>query len=242
MRRTCEGFTLIELAVVLVIVGLLLSGTFLALGAQSELRARSETQRTLELARDALIGFAVRYGRLPCPAAAGSSGLEYNWDAATGACGIGDGLAPATTLGLAPIDASGALLDGWGNPVRYAVTAAGSDSATGCPPPVANVYTQANALRNLGFVCIKPDLRICLDRTCPDPKFDAPAVLYSLGRNGREAPGGVGPNEQENADGDKIFVARETTRAAQGGEEFDDIVVWLSPHVLYARLIAAAAN
>jgi len=242
MRRPGGGFTLIELAVVLAIVGLLLAGAFLALGAQSEMRARGETQRTLELARDALIGFAVRYGRLPCPAAAGSGALEYNWNAATGACGVGDGLAPATTLGLAPIDASGALLDGWGNPVRYAVTTAASDAATGCPPPVANVYTQTNALRNLGFVCVKPDLRVCLDRACPDPKFDTPAVLYSLGRNGREAPGGIGPNERENTDGDRIFVSRETTRAAQGAEEFDDVVVWLSPHVLYARLIAAAAN
>ena len=242
MKRNHAGFTLVELAIVLVIVGLLLAGAVATIDAQSELRARTETQRTLETARDALVGFAVRNGRLPCPATATSGGLEFEWNAATGACGAADGFVPAATLALAPLDASGLLVDGWLNRVRYAVSAASSDNNAGCPPPIANVYTRTNALRNLGFVCIKPDLRVCIDRTCPDPKFDAPAVLYSLGRNGREAPGGSGINEQENTDGDKIFVARELTRAAQGAQEFDDMVLWLSPHVLYARLIAAGAN
>jgi len=149
---------------------------------------------------------------------------------------------PAATLALAPLDANGLLTDGWLNRVRYAVSPATSDSSGDCPPPIANVYTRTNALRNLGFACVKPDLRVCSDRACPDPKFEAPAVIYSPGRNGHEAPGGIGVNEQENVDGDKTFVARETTRAAQGGQEFDDVVIWLSPHVLYARLIAASAN
>ena len=63
------AFTLVELAVVLAIVGLLLSSLTYTLAAHTEQRTREQTQRTLEQAREALIGFAITNGRLPCPAA-----------------------------------------------------------------------------------------------------------------------------------------------------------------------------
>ena len=68
--RRDAAFTLVELAVVLMVVGLLLSTLTYTLAAQVDQRTREQTQRTLEQAREALIGFAITNGRLPCPASA----------------------------------------------------------------------------------------------------------------------------------------------------------------------------
>ena len=67
------GFTLMELAVVLMIVGLLLGGLFIPLSSQRDLQGRQTTEKALADIREALIGFAVINGRLPCPAQANIS-------------------------------------------------------------------------------------------------------------------------------------------------------------------------
>ena len=63
-----RGFTLIELAIVMFIVALMLGGMLLPLSAQQDVRARSETTRMMNEAREALIGFAMINDRFPCPA------------------------------------------------------------------------------------------------------------------------------------------------------------------------------
>jgi prepilin-type N-terminal cleavage/methylation domain-containing protein len=49
------GFTLVELAIVLIIVTLLTSGLMMSLMAQQEMMASAETQRRLNEARDCLV-------------------------------------------------------------------------------------------------------------------------------------------------------------------------------------------
>lgn len=71
-----RGFTLAEMAVVLVIVALLIAGMMLPLSAQQEIRARQETEKTLSDIREALLGFAVANGRLPRPAISATNGAE----------------------------------------------------------------------------------------------------------------------------------------------------------------------
>lgn len=65
---SCQGFTLMELTVVLVIVGLLLGGLLVPLSAQRDVDFAKATDKSLADIREALIGFAVINGRLPCPA------------------------------------------------------------------------------------------------------------------------------------------------------------------------------
>lgn len=77
-----RGFTLVELAMVLVIFSLLVGGMLMGLGAQRQVAENNESQKQLGEIRDALIGFAVANGRLPCPAdptlvsGAAGAGLE----------------------------------------------------------------------------------------------------------------------------------------------------------------------
>src|SRR5215468_4191829 len=102
----CErGFTLLELAVVVLVVTLLLGSLLVPLATQVEQRNVSETQKRLQEIKEALIGFAMANGRFPCPAGnqPGDKGIEkFAGVPASGNCtNFFDGYVPGITLGLA---------------------------------------------------------------------------------------------------------------------------------------------
>lgn len=57
--KQARGFTLIELAIVLVIMTILIGGLAMPLSAQIQARRIAETNRTLEEAKEALVGYAM---------------------------------------------------------------------------------------------------------------------------------------------------------------------------------------
>ncbi len=60
-----RGFTLIELAIVLVIITILVGGLAMPLSAQIQARRIAETKKTLEEAREAIIGYAMSHRTKP---------------------------------------------------------------------------------------------------------------------------------------------------------------------------------
>lgn len=60
MKRT-RGFTLIELAIVLVIITILIGGLAMPLSAQIQARRIAETKKVLEEAREAIAGYAITH-------------------------------------------------------------------------------------------------------------------------------------------------------------------------------------
>lgn len=233
--KTSYGFTLIEMAVVLVIIGLMLGGLLVPLSVQMDMRGYQETNKRLDEAKEALIGFAMANGRLPCPASDTSLGIED--PVGGGNCNHDyDGFLPAATLGLTNVDGSGYALDGWGgnpvNRIRYAVTIGNT-----------NAFTTTNGMRTTGLSTLAPDLYVCASGsvvtaancgTATSLTSTAVAVVFSAGKN---APtGGAGTDESKNYDNDIVFVSHEP---ATGANEFDDIVTWLSPNLLYNRMVAA---
>jgi len=62
-----KGFTLIELAIVLFIVGLLMAGFLAPLAESINQERRAQTQDRLNEIKEALYGHAITNGRLPCP-------------------------------------------------------------------------------------------------------------------------------------------------------------------------------
>lgn len=79
-RSAARGFTLVELAMMLLIVGLVLGSMLFTLTAQVEQSNRAETLRRLESAKELLLAFAIANGRLPCPARSNSVGREVRRD------------------------------------------------------------------------------------------------------------------------------------------------------------------
>lgn len=242
-RQNNLGFTLIELAIVLVIVALLSGGLMMTLSAQHENVASSETQRRLNDAREALLGYAAANGRLPCPALGGATGVES--PAGGGTCNDNwDGFLPAITLGISPTNENGYAVDGWGNPIRYATTKAAASQVT----TTNQIKAAWNAGGTLTNGQLAADLRVCnssagisgsgVSANCAngsDLTANAVAVIYSRGSNGAAAPSSA--DEVANGDSDRAFVSHTPTPA--GANEFNDLVIWLSPNILYSRLIAA---
>lgn len=226
-----RGFTLAEMAVVLVIVALLIAGMMLPISAQQDIRARQETEKTIKDTYEALLGFAVTQNRLPCPATAASNGIEDPQGGGTCSCISPDCFLPAATLGIAPISSTGQASDGWQYPIRYSVTSANS-----------NAFTTVNGMKNAWSSGLSPNLMVCpTGGACPTPLTNnAVAVVWSTGKNslqgGTSADEIENPNPNTGANPDPNltrFVSRTP------GDDFDDIVVWLSPNTLYNRMLSS---
>jgi prepilin-type N-terminal cleavage/methylation domain-containing protein len=233
------GFSLIELALVLVIVTLALGGALVPLNAQIEQRRLSETAQILNEVNDALLGFAIRNGRLPCPATSASNGVED--PVGGGSCTNSYyGYVPAVSLGLGHLDVNGFLLDAWGNRVRYAVTSTGNWA-----------FTSAGGMKGAGLGALTSTLAVCASAagttstgcgtatplTSADPNAP-PAVIFSLGKNGAAAPA-ANTDEAANQDNNAVFISHTPSPAGAPGGAFDDVVIWLSPNILYGQMVNA---
>ena len=256
--RAARGFTLAELAVVMMIVALLLGSMMYTLSVQLEQRAIEETRSRLEAARQLLLSFAIVNGRLPCPATAASLGAEDPLGGGTCTTPYG-GFLPARTIGYQVVDAGGYAIDSWNNRIRYAVSAATPlnsqtpricRSVSDTTPPVVPHFTNRDNLRQNGVDCQPSDLVVCksstgITATTCGPAANAltnqnvvVAIVHSIGKNG-SLPCGTCVDEAANTNGDRVFVFHTPTPAGATNGEFDDQLVWIPVGELYGRMISA---
>lgn len=230
MKRKQQGFSLVEMAVVLVIVGLMVGGLLTPLAMQMENRRIGDTQKAMEDAREALLGFAMRNGYLPCPAISANNGLE---DRSGSTCRNGkrQGLLPWATLGIPKLDA-------WGHVYRYSVSPAFANSQN-----MFDLETRRDI--TIGTRDPRGNLVAATDIN------DIPAVIVSHGKNGAGGLSDLGIrtadqsttniDERTNANAAGIaFVSRtRSDNTAAPGGEYDDLVAWISPNVLFNRMVSA---
>jgi len=225
-----RGFTLIEVAVVLFIVTILLGSILIPLATQVEQRQISDTQKTLEEIREALIGFAVVNGYLPCPDT-DNDGTE-NINAGSGLCatiagGIAAGRLPHANLGLGNADL-------WGNRLTYVINENFARRSPATPFALSVTGT---------------DIRICTTQACTTTlSTTAVFAIVSHGKNGSGAikfstnaatPESGCIDEQDNYGTDRDIVSRPQQTGGTAASEFDDIVIWMSRYILFNRLVAA---
>lgn len=245
-KRLVEmGFSLIEMAIVLFILALLLGGLLPTVSSQMEQQRRTETRKQLEEITASLTGFAVSKGYLPCPAS-NVSGIEDR-DNATLKCNLDGadirrvGYLPWATLGVA-------RLDGWGRLFRYSATPAFT-TASGVFSTTTNRDITIKKRDDTGTL-----IKLSLDN-------DIPAVVISHGSNGIFGTTDSGNTISSNAPTSYKHVADQITnvsgvvaagplgrvfvsgdhsgRTASDDEEFDDLVVWISPNILINRMVSA---
>ena len=247
-RRQQRGFTLVEMGVTLAIVGILLTGLIMALSAQQDATREAQTRRQLAQAREALYGFAMSEGRLPCPAdptiASGAAGAgEERFDETNGCIGAavsGNGVLPWATLGLAEFDPYGFRFS-YRVDLRFArpVEDAPSLADYNCDP-VASDFPSQSAFA----LCSRGGLEVrrlagasAIAGVLP---LGLPAIILSHGPNGAGAyttagtqvPGGSA-DELENSDGDTEF------RFGTRRDDFDDELEWIVPAILKHRMVQA---
>ena len=255
-----DGFTLIEMAIVLIIITLVVGSALVPLGAQIEQRRRSETQKTLDEIKEALIGYALANNALPCPSRVNTAGIPDgyaipNSDPTTPpnpniVCGydttqpypqILTGYIPWVTLGVNNHDA-------WGNLIRYAVDIKFTPTPT--PTPPYPLPATPFSLTTTGNITIQSRNTAGAPTTI---STNIPAAVLSLGKNGYGAlsadfiaqssvPASNTDEKQNIASGSLTYFSRTPapsgTSATIGGE-FDDTVVWISPNILFNRMVAA---
>lgn len=115
-----RGFTLLEVSIALVVLGLMLGGALYAGGSVLRGTAETETAKRLDRIEEALLVFATVNARLPCPTRPGSNfGVEDRSGSASATCDGSqeNGVVPWRTLGLDREEA----LDAWGRLVTYRV-------------------------------------------------------------------------------------------------------------------------
>lgn len=228
--RQATGFTLIEMAVALFIITLLLGSLLVPLATQVEQKQISDTQKTEDEIREALLGFALANGYLPCPDT-DNDGVE-NVNAGSGQCasissGIAGGNLPWVTLGVADVDA-------WGNRFRYVMNEQFARRSPATPFTLSTGGT---------------DVRVCTTQACSSTlSTTAAAAILSLGKNGYGAVNSLSgsantaptsADELDNTDSDRDVVSHVQSGVGSTAGEFDDIVTWLSRYTLLNRMVAA---
>jgi prepilin-type N-terminal cleavage/methylation domain-containing protein len=249
--RTIDGFSLVEMAIVLAIVALLMAGLLPTLSSQVEQQRMNETRKQLAEVQQALIGYAIINGRLPCPAdgtiATGlaNAGMEAKTGSnCTNVSGNAAwGVLPWATLGVSETDA-------WGRRFSYRVTAAFADSTDG----TGTTGSSCAVTTGISFqLCSNANLTILSSAGGTNVASDIPAVVVSHGSNGCGAymPTGntipiaagagiggdcsnAGNDQVENADNNNTLVNHESAT------NFDDLLVWISPSVLINRMVTAS--
>jgi len=212
-----QGFTLVEMAIVLLVFGLVIGGLMGPLQTQLESLDRKATVKEIGLIKEAIVGFALRNGRIPCPDA-DSDGAE---DIVSGDCANAEGTLPWATLGVGD-------LDGWKRPFTYRVdtTFADTEDGSGCADDdVAGVSFE---------MCSTGDISVLDSKSGNTVVSGVPAVILSHGKNWAQT---AGNDEGENQDADVEFVDK--TYAIGSSNNYDDIIDWVNLNNLIGNMVAA---
>ncbi len=124
------GFSLVELSVVMVVIGVLVASTLTFVDGYTKGHQIKETQAKLDAIERALVVHLIKFGYLPCPssrtALRGTAGFGISTTACNAAAPAGTvdvntsrvriGMVPVKSLGLPESHA----FDGWGNRITYA--------------------------------------------------------------------------------------------------------------------------
>lgn len=243
IRKHDNGFTLIELAMVLFIITLILGTVMTPLSTRLEMAERSKADDMLSDIKESLIGYVLVNGHFPCPdcttatggcALAGltlNNGIEDGKNDAEDTayeirtlvntfdkCATVEGNLPWSTLGLPEFDP-------WENHFIYRVTeefADDDDGTTGCTSSTANISFCLDSNGNININ----------DENGASVAANVPAIVLTLGNDAST----TGASQAENQNIDPVFISRDYSAAT---DQYDDLIIWISPLSLMYQMVRA---
>ncbi len=214
-----------EMAIVLLIVGLLLGGLLPTVSSQIEQQRRNETRKQLDEIRNALFGYAIINGFLPCPTTqTDPTHVEYGTaDAICSANATTEGYLPWKTLGVSEFDAWGStrsnINDPWTGYWRYRVDRRFAGTAFllttnfgTCPGAIVDCLTIRNSAANN------------LTSTSERPV----AIIFS-----------TGPKLSADGQNSTFEATSGIYQSDVPSPVFDDILIWISRPQLFNRMVSA---
>jgi len=254
-----QGFTLIEITMVLFILGLLMASFLDPLAVRVEQEERNKTQIQLDVIEEILYGYVLQNHALPCPDCSDNITNDCNIvdtndpndindgeeDILANTCATEVGNLPWATLGVKGTDE-------WDNEFTYRVDDLFADATDGTlynagPPVVQEDCENISATQNVSFsLCSDGDIEIfssddaVIAALVPNPNdpgdvaTDIPAVVVSHGKNWATA---ASDDEVQNTDTNIYYVDKSYSQ--EDGEEYDDLMIWISPHILRTMTVKA---
>lgn len=237
-----HGFSLIEISIVLVIVGLMTTFALQFFGKEDGEACLARTREQLASIQAALQHFTTTQGRLPKPARAGdgSNNAQFGVEA-TGAIGDPADAAYATDVPSGVSSAGGVLIgtvphstlalgtsfaaDCWGGKFTYAVTNAltSSNATTGYPSSAAGGITINSS--TLGAPQLLSNSMAYVVVSHGMDQYGA-TPMSANDRTANHCNGSSEPKiDRENCNGDAIFF-NSAHNTGTTGEYFDDAVVF----------------
>ncbi len=236
--KTTSGFTLLEMAIALVVIGLLVSGGIGLMSGVSDTSRYKSTQNNINEIKDALQSYYLLNYRLPCPDTSTPPDGVAEVTCATGASLRG--FLPHLTLGI------GGAGDAWGEPYKYAVNPLFTATVTASPPAICDNPNPRSVTS--GKITINN-----LESTQTIVDFAAFAVL-STGKNGAQTNTGMlsafsnsggclmmSDSERDNCDDNanaNTLLRSGTAMTDANTVIFDDMLVWIADMQLINALRA----
>lgn len=257
-RRDNVGFTLIEMALVLMIVSLLILGSVVVLKSQGDQVKYTDSRQFLSQIKQALLSFNDVNSYLPCPDIDGDGSEDR---AVSGACAGAEGAVPYRDIGLRLAD----IRDGFSNVVLYAVNdgttvvgnmqdaahsasyfcngacSSGAASAGGLPvfqlttPPVSGNV-------GVGNYDVCSEAASSCDNTSQMAYEGLSVVLVAPNLRGGVGCDGRGIPESENCDGDPLFWQGNFAEMSNVNGFFDDYVLGVSGYEIKSHFLKTHPN
>ena len=180
------------------------------ISAKKDQQYLKSTQKTLEEIKDALLGFAVRNGRLPC--------ADQNDDGEEDPpCGL-EGDLPWKDLGVGRYDV-------WGKPFRYRTEAAFNLMTGIDPTDIDSGLRVRNRRDDIDWTTAAGDSRVV-------------AIIFSYGKNQKADNGNklTAANDATYVHDGSVYMPN---LPIDDPNNFDDILTWLSRNTLMNRLTTA---
>ena len=220
-----KGFSLIEMAVVLFIIALLLGGLLPTVSSQIDQQRRNETRKQLEDISNAMLGYAVINGFLPCPTTASAPSAPL-YGSADAICNFTvGGYLPWKTLGVPETDAWGSrrtsATDPWIGYWRYRVD---RNFASPASFVLSTGFGNCSSTATSDCLVIQDNNGLPLTNTTERPVI----IIYSTGRN-------INPDGQ-NATYEPVSGVYQSDVISSS---FDDMLIWISRPQLFSKMVSA---